>query len=317
MSRLRPSHRAVTIAIARRCRTHVTRAHTLIGSARTSNHHYAHVTQRTYTALDWYDTPRWYDLVFDADTPREANFLEQVTAEHGRARGVHAHRVLEPACGSGRLVIELARRGWSVSGFDLNANMLDYARARLARRELRAQLSLGDMSAFRVRGAFGLAHCLVSTFKYLLTERAAEDHLHCVARALAPGGVYVLGFHLTDYASRSVSRERWTASRGGTTVVCNTQVAPADRRARTEAVRTRLVVRRASGEQRSETNWIFRTYDVREVRALLARVPELEHVATYDFTHDIRQPRELDGELLDVVLVLRKRVRNALPATDP
>lgn len=308
MSRLRPSRRAVTIAIARRCRTRVTRAHTFTGSARTSNHHYAHVTQRTYTALDWYDTPRWYDLVFDADTAREADFLEGVVHEHARLRGgAHARRALEPACGSGRLVAELARRGWSVRGFDLNANMLDYARARLARRKLHAELALGDMSAFRVRGSFGLAHCLVSTFKYLLTERAAESHLHCVARALAAGGVYVLGFHLTDYASRSVSRERWTASQRGATVVCNTQVEPADRRARTEAVRTRLVVRRTRGEQRSETNWTFRTYDVREVRSLLARVPELEHVATYDFTHDITQPRELDGELLDVVLVLRKR----------
>jgi SAM-dependent methyltransferase len=265
------------------------------------------MTKTTYSELDWYDTPRWYDLVFDADTPREADFLEQVAREHGRVRGASAHRVLEPACGSGRLVLELARRGWSVAGFDLNANMLDYARARLARARQRAQLTLGDMSAFRVRGTFGLAHCLVSTFKYLLTERAAENHLHCVARALARGGVYVLGFHLTDYASRSTSRERWTAAKAGASVVCNTQVWPADRRARLEAVRTRLVVRRGAREQRSETRWSFRTYDVRQVRALLARVPELEHVATYDFTHSIDTPRELDGELLDVVLVLRKR----------
>ena len=53
------------------------------------------------------------------------------------------------------------------------------------------------MSAFETPGTFDLAHCLVSTFKYLLTEAAARAHLRSVARALRPGGVYALGFHLS------------------------------------------------------------------------------------------------------------------------
>lgn len=278
-----------------------------------------------YEAIDWYDTPRWYDLVFDEGTEREAEFLEAVHALHatGEARADsrsrssrsrapatsarHPLRVLEPACGSGRLVAELARRGHRVHGFDLNGRMLDFARARLAKRGLRASLALGDMSAFRARGSFDLAHCLVSTFKYLLDERAAASHLRCVARALAPGGLYVLGLHLTDYASRSRSRERWGARAERSTVVCNTQVEPARRAQRLEDVRTRLVVTTNGRELRSETRWSFRTYDVRELKRLLARVPALTHVATYDFTHDVATPRALDGELLDVVLVLRRR----------
>lgn len=259
----------------------------------------------TYERIDWYDTPRWYDLVFDVDTKREADFLEAVSLRHGR--GVKARRVLEPACGSGRLVAELARRGWSVEGFDLNERMLDFARERLAKRALRATLSVGDMSRFRSRSRVDLAHCLVSTFKYLLDEGSAVAHLRCVARALERGGVYVLGFHLSEYGVRKLQRERHVARSRGLEVVCNTQVWPADRKRRLEHVRTRLTVREKGRERRSETEWDFRTYDVREVRAFLAKVPQLEHVATYDFTHDIEQPRELDGDLLDVVLVLRRR----------
>ncbi|MBI5363368.1 MAG: class I SAM-dependent methyltransferase [Planctomycetes bacterium] len=272
-----------------------------------------------FEAIDWYDTPRWYDLVFDEGTEREADFLEAVHAAHaanssrsGRVRAAGPRRprplrVLEPACGSGRLVAELARRGHRVHGFDLNERMLEFARARLAKRRLRGSLALGDMSAFTARGRFDLAHCLVSTFKYLQDERSASKHLRCVADALVPGGLYVLGLHLTDYASRSRSRERWVARDGRTRVVCNTQVEPARRSQRLEDVRTRLVVTTNGRELRSETRWSFRTYDVRELKALLSRVPALEHVATYDFTHDIDSPRALDGELLDVVLVLGRR----------
>ncbi len=275
-----------------------------------------------YEAIDWYDTPRWYDLVFDEGTEREADFLEAVHALHatrrgprdtsGRARNASRAstrplRVLEPACGSGRLVAELARRGHRVHGFDLNERMLDFARVRLSKSKLRASLAVGDMSAFTTPARFDLAHCLVSTFKYLQDERAATNHLRCVADALVPGGLYVLGLHLTDYSSRSRSRERWVARDGRTRVVCNTQVEPADRARRLEAVRTRLVVTTGARELRSETRWTFRTYDVRELKQLLARVPALVHVATYDFTHDVDTPRALDGELLDVVLVLRRR----------
>ena len=62
-----------------------------------------------YVELDWYDTPRYYDLVFDADTRREADFLETMHARHAR-RSKPGRRVLEPACGSGRLLVEMARR---------------------------------------------------------------------------------------------------------------------------------------------------------------------------------------------------------------
>ena len=85
----------------------------------------------THTALiDWYDTPRWYDMVFDPGTPTEADFVMQLAERYGRGP---LRSVLEPACGSGRMVVELARRGVRVEGFDLNTHMLAAAQAKLDR----------------------------------------------------------------------------------------------------------------------------------------------------------------------------------------
>lgn len=257
-----------------------------------------------FQELDWYESPLYYDIVFEEDTRLEATFLQAMLELWGDPK---TDRVLEPACGSGRLVLELARRDYRVHGFDLSEEMLAFTRERLDREGLDAELSVKRMEDFRVRGRFGLAHCLVSTFKYLRTEAHARSHLQCVARALGPRGIYVLGLHLTDYASMAKTRERWVGERRGTHVVCNIQGWPADRQRRTERVRSRLVVTERGVERRMETNWDFRTYDAAELRGLLASVPELEHLATYDFTYGLDAERDLDDEQLDCVLILRKR----------
>ena len=257
-----------------------------------------------FEPADWYDTPQYYDIVFGADTVAECNFLEAMQQRYGRSGG---RQVLEPACGSGRLVEEMARRGYRVTGFDRNTRMLQYARGRLSRAGLTATLRALELDDFNFRPRFDTAHCLVSTFKYLRSERSARNHLRCVARALKTGGLYVLGFHLSQYGSQSKTRERWVATRGRTTVTCNTQFWPPVARRRTERVRTRLTVQENGEVSRLETNWVFRTYDAAQVRSLLRGVPDLEHVATFDFGYRADRPRKLDADRLDVVLILRRR----------
>lgn len=264
-----------------------------------------------WTPFDWYGEPRWYDAIYARGTRGEADFLEALVRRHGRGtprRPFGARRALEPACGSGRLVAELARRGWRVSGFDASAPMLEQARARLARRGLEARLVRARFERMPALGSFELAYCLVSSFKYVRSDRAALAHLRSVARALVPGGLYVLGVDLAEYDSRERWVERWRGRSGRARVALEVVGAPPDPRTRSEAMRSRLVVRRPGQPAlRRETRWSFRTYDRDELAALVARVRELEHVATHGYDHDPRRAIEFDGAQLDNVLVLRRR----------
>ncbi len=257
-----------------------------------------------YEPFDWYQSPLYYDLVFDSESSQEADFLEAVHERYGLSRG---RRCLEPACGSGRLIAEMERRGYEVTGFDASESMLQFARKRLQRARLRAHLTHARMENFSLGRRHHLMHCLVNTFKYLLNEDAARAHLQRAAAALVPGGIYVLGLHLTAYMDRGRQRERWTASRNGVDVVCNIQSWPADRRRRTERVRARLIVRDSLGERRYETEWVLRTYSLRQVKSLLRSLPRLRVVAVFNFTLDIDSPLQLDGEYLDNILILRRR----------
>lgn len=231
--------------------------------------------------------------------------MEFALAEFGPSK---PRNILEPACGSGRLIRELAKRGFSVTGFDANPRMIEFAERRLSRENLTGRLGIGRMERFSYRHSFDLSHCLVSTFKYLLGAQRPVDHLQCVAQHLREGGIAILGLHLTEYDLTTRTRERWVARvPGGEKVVCNLQIWPADRRKRIERVRSRLRVEAGSNVRRVETEWNFRTYDVLQLKALIRSVSNLEHVATYDFSYDPDRPIVLDGEQLDLVLVLRKK----------
>lgn len=259
---------------------------------------------RGYAQIDWYDTPLYYDIIFDKGTVVERDFLVACQKKFGLTQ---QRTVLEPACGSGRLLEAMAGVGYRSYGFDASTPMLDFCAKRLAQSGAKAHLFAGRMERFEPPRPVALAHCLVSTFKYLLTEADAQSHLELMAQSLLPGGIYVLGVHLTDYTDTCRSRERWCEARGKTLVTCNIQTWPADAKARTEPVRSRLIVRRGRVTQKSETHWLFRTYNARQLRALLKRVPALEHVATYDFAYDLQEPRKLDDNQLDVVMILRRR----------
>lgn len=253
---------------------------------------------------DWYNYPDYYDIAFRSDTQREADFIEAACRKYCP---FPARRLLEPACGTGRLVRELAARGFRLTGFDLNTSVLDYLRRRLARRKLSARVFQGDMTDFRLARPVDAAYCPVNTFRHLLTEDAARRHLECVAESLRPGGIYILGLHLLPPDAAEEDGERWTERQGKTQVTVTLRVVETERRRRVEKIRLSLLVRRGEKEFRLRHEFSFRLYTVGQFRRLLASVPAFELCDVYDFWYDIDEPQKLDETMADTVFVLRKR----------
>lgn len=269
-------------------------------------------SENAVQSIDWYELPEYYDIVFDPDTEREAKFLEAAVKRYATAPPKTPLRAIEPACGTGRLVLALAERGWAVTGFDASDAMLRYARRRVRDAgSIRgaARFRDGRMENFDFGSGFALAFCLVSTFRYLSTHAAARSHLECVARSLTPGGVYVLGLHLADYEDRESSTETWRVERDGVKVESSLEAAAADEWRRAERCEVRIRVNRDGVERRFVDSWTFRTYDGPQILDLVRAVPDLELVGVHDFDYDIRNPASiaLDGDRLDVVLILRRR----------
>lgn len=134
-----------------------------------------------------YSSPEIYDVAFGWNLDRELDFYESCFRAH--ARGA-VRRVLEPCCGTGRLLEALARRGYATVGYDRSGEMAAYADARL--RPLGGEAHVGDMATFREGGAADAALNPVNSIGYLLDDASFGRHLESVAAMVRPGGIYIV-----------------------------------------------------------------------------------------------------------------------------
>jgi len=249
-----------------------------------------------------YDYPKYYDLLFGSDWKAEFDFLQACFQKHAKRK---VRRLFEPACGTGRLLVKLAAAGFEVAGNDLNAKAVEYCNARLKRQGFPATAVTGDMSDFRLRRKVDAAFNTINSFRHLQTEKQAEGHLECIAAALAKGGIYVLGFHLTPRGEITCDEEAWSSRRGFLCVNSRMWSINVDRRRRSEQVGMDVDVYTPTRSFRISEQLAFRTYTAPQFRKLLGRVPSLEIAETYDFAY--ADPVKIDGRTEDAVYVLRKR----------
>jgi SAM-dependent methyltransferase len=92
-------------------------------------------------------------------------------------------------CGAGRLALELAARGYGLTGVDLSAEFLSHARA--ADPEGRVAWEQRDMRDLPWPARFDGAFCVGNSFGYLDDEGDAQ-FVRAVAAALRLGGRFVL-----------------------------------------------------------------------------------------------------------------------------
>ena len=100
-------------------------------------------------------------------------------------------RVLDAGCGTGRVAIELAHRGYDVVGVDLDPSMLE--QARLAAPEM--EWVEADLTSFAVASPVDLA-VLAGNVMIFIAEGTEQLVLDRVASVVRPGGLVVAGFSL-------------------------------------------------------------------------------------------------------------------------
>ncbi len=139
---------------------------------------------------------QYYDLFAqrqkkDNVTTKELDFLEYAFRHHTAKR---VRDVLDIACGGGRHVVGLARRGYKCTGRDFTPERIEAAKARAARAKVSVKLGVGDSAKIDFEGAFDAVLGLYILF-LLPHDEAVKRCLRGVHRSLRTGGVFACNIY--------------------------------------------------------------------------------------------------------------------------
>ncbi len=168
--------------------------------------------QEGLLALDAYErmAPFYDRFTADYEYERWLACVEGLALAHGMA----GRRHLDVGCGTGKSFMPLLERGYRVTACDLSPAMVEIARARLPE-DSDAQVLVADMRALPELGEFDLVTCMDDAINYLLDDDELIAAFSCVARQLAPTGVYVfdtnsLGIYQHAFASEFAREDERT-----------------------------------------------------------------------------------------------------------
>lgn len=102
-----------------------------------------------------------------------------------------AATIADVPCGPGDHCIELARRGFDVTGIDLSEELLEHARSRAHDARVDASFVAGDMRTYRSERAFDAVICLWGSYGYF-DEAGDRAQLETLRQLLRPGGQLLL-----------------------------------------------------------------------------------------------------------------------------
>lgn len=107
--------------------------------------------------------------------------------------------VLDAACGAGRHSIMLAKKGYSVTGFDLSERLLKIARNRAAEENLGIEFIRADIRSFSSKKTFDLILNIFTSFGYFEKDEENFAFFDKLNRLLKDDGYFVFDFLNKNY----------------------------------------------------------------------------------------------------------------------
>jgi SAM-dependent methyltransferase len=183
--------------------------------------------------------------------------VEQLTNLAGFDRG----RVLDMACGPGRHSVELARRGFEVTGVDRSAFLLDHARRHAESEGARVEWVEDDMRRFRRPDTYDLALSLYTSLGFFERPEDNQTVLENMQVSLRSGGRCVLDVLGKEMIARKFIPSETKELEGGSLLVQRRTVMADWRRLETEWVE----IREAEVERFGFRLWIYSGAELRRM----------------------------------------------------
>ena len=140
-----------------------------------------------------------------------ATEVEGVVSLTGIRPGAH---VLDLGCGIGRHSLELARRGFKVTGVDRTIHYLKQANESAEKENLKVEFFQDDMRSFYRPGTFDAAINMFTSFSYFEDPEEDRQVVANVYRSLKPAGTFLLDMIGKERLARVFTDRRWHEENG-------------------------------------------------------------------------------------------------------
>lgn len=205
--------------------------------------------------------PLMFDDAHWAEVPAVVDDFLRLADIPCPAEGRPKPRILDTCCGVGRHSIELAMRGYDVTGIDITLPYLEAARESAEAYGCSPEFLKADLRSFQRPGRFDLAINLFRSFGYFDTPEEDLLALRNIRASLAPGGTFVIDCLGKEVAAREFIEGEWF-ERNGWTVLTEYKV-DGD----WEGLVHRWILIR--GAERIDRSFTMRLYSAQEMKALL------------------------------------------------
>lgn len=137
-------------------------------------------------------------------TAKQVDFIERALCLTGK------ERILDLACGYGRHSLELARRGYRVTGVDITPSYIEDARKTAAGEGLDAEFICSDIRDVAYQGEYDAVLNLADgAIGYLENDEENLKIFRVIARALKPGGKSLIDICNREHAVMHFPKKHW------------------------------------------------------------------------------------------------------------
>ncbi len=131
----------------------------------------------------------FYDAInAEIDYKKWADFIEKILDKESKSK---PDLVLDLGCGTGKMTLELASRGYDMTGIDYSPEMLDIARESAENSGHDVLWLCQDMREFELYGTVDAAVCCLDCINHLESTEDLEKCLKLVHNYLIPDGIFI------------------------------------------------------------------------------------------------------------------------------
>ncbi|HNK28415.1 MAG TPA: class I SAM-dependent methyltransferase [Ferruginibacter sp.] len=153
---------------------------------------------------DWFNSPYYHLLYFNRDDREAADFIDHLINYLKPPAGAS---MLDVACGKGRHSVQLASKGFDVTGIDLSDDSINEA---LLSQSENLHFYRHDMRLPFWINYFDYAFNFFTSFGYFRTRREHDDAIRTIAQAIKVNGTFVMDFLNVHYAEDNLVHQSET-----------------------------------------------------------------------------------------------------------